>query len=178
MAEPVSIQTLLTYLTLISVPVGVLYHIMTLRNQSKTRKTQLFMEVYNKFNDTVEKTQENLEFNRLEFDGYDDFIEKYSWGINPRFWAKLYHTMMFYEGIGLLVKRGLIDIEMVEDFMSGVIMGFWGKYGPILKEFGARRNYPTFGEWTEYLYNQIRPIYERQHGIEGVRRYVPESVDP
>ena len=150
---------------------------MTLRNQSKTRKTQLFMEVYNKFNDTVEHTQENLAFSYLEFDGYDDFMEKYSRDVNPRMYARLYHTMMFYEGIGLLVKRGLIDVEMVEDFMSGVIMGFWGKYGPILKEIAVRMDYPTFGEYTEYLYKQIRPIYERQHGIEGVRRYVPESAD-
>ena len=129
----IDIQTVLTYLTLISVPVGVFYHIMTLRNQSKTRKTQLFMEVYNKFNDSVEKTQEFMAFNRLEFDGYEDFIQKYSWESNPRVRAQLYYMMMFYEGIGLLVKRGLIDIEMVEDFMSGVIMGFWGRYGPVLK---------------------------------------------
>ena len=135
------------------------------------------MDVYNKFNDTVEKTQETLALNRLEFDGYDYFIEKYSWESNPRVQARLYHSMMFYEGIGLLVKRGLIDIEMVEDFMSGVIMGFWGKYGPILKETAKRMDFPTYGEWTEYLYNQIRPIYERQHGIEAVKRYVPDAYD-
>jgi len=40
-AEPVSLQTLLTYLTLISVPVGVFYHVMTLRNTQRNRKLQL-----------------------------------------------------------------------------------------------------------------------------------------
>jgi len=175
MAEPVTLQTLLTYLTLISVPVGVVYHILTLRNQGKTRRTQLFMDVYTKFLGTVETTQENQRFNRLKFDGYNDFIEKYSWESHPWVRAKLYHTMMFYEGIGLLVKRGLIDVEMVDDFMSGVIMGFWGRYGPVLKGIARDMDYPTYGEWTEYLYNQIRPIYEKQHGIEGVRRYVPDA---
>jgi hypothetical protein len=173
----VDYQTLSIVLTGLGIMGAIIYYALTLRNTNKTRKTQLFMDVYTKFLGTVETTQENLEFNRLEFDGYDDFIEKYGLDVNPRVFAKLYHSMMFYEGIGLLVKRGLIDIEMVEDFMSGVIMGFWGKYGPILKEFGVQYNYPTYGEWTEYLYKQIRPIYERQHGIEGVRRYVPESTD-
>ena len=173
----VDYQTLSIVLTGLGIMGAIIYYTLTLRNTNKTRKTQLFMEVYNKFNDTVEHTQENLAFNRLEFDGFDDFMEKYGPDANPRVFAKLYHSMMFYEGIGLLVKRGLIDIEMVEDFMSGVIMGFWGKYGPILKESARRWNYPTYGEWAEYLYKQIRPIYERQHGIEGVRRYVPESVD-
>jgi len=38
MAEPVSLQTLLTYLTLISIPVGVIYYIMTLRNTRKNKQ--------------------------------------------------------------------------------------------------------------------------------------------
>ncbi len=51
----IDLQTILTYLTLISVPVGVIYHIMTLRNtrknqllQLETRQTQLYMQVLNK----------------------------------------------------------------------------------------------------------------------------------
>lgn len=169
------LQTLLTYLSLISVPVGIFYYMMTLRNQSRTRKTQLFMEIYNKFNDSTEKTQEFMELARWEFDGYDDFMERYGPEKNIRTWSNLYHTMMFYEGIGILVKRGLVDIEMVEDFMSGVVMAFWGRYGPILKEYGVRDGHPTFAEWTEYLYDQIRPIYEAQHGVEAVRRYVGDG---
>ena len=132
------LQTLLTYLSLVSIPVGIFYYMMTLRNQSKTRETQLFMEIYNKFNESVEKTQDWKELVTLEFDGYADFMERYGPGKNPRTWASLYYTMMFYEGMGILVKRGLIDIEMVEDFMSGVVMSFWGRYGPILKEHGQR----------------------------------------
>ena len=53
MAEPLTLQTLLTYLTLISVPVGVFYHIMTLNNTSKnqrqtldTRQTNILMNLY------------------------------------------------------------------------------------------------------------------------------------
>jgi len=41
MVEPVNLQTVLTYLTLISIPVGVIYHIMTLRNTRKTRELTL-----------------------------------------------------------------------------------------------------------------------------------------
>jgi len=41
MIEPVNLQTVLTYLTLISVSVGVFYHIMTLRNTRKNQQLQL-----------------------------------------------------------------------------------------------------------------------------------------
>jgi len=148
---------------------------MTLRNQSRTRKTQLFMDIYNKFNESVEVIQETLTIPTLEFDGYDDFIEKYGQENNPRAWAKLYYDMMFFEGLGILVKRGLIDIEMVEDFMSGVIVMYWGKLGPIHKEIRIHQHHPTWAEWTEYLYNQIKPIYERQHGVEAVKHYINDA---
>ena len=49
----IDLQTLLTYLTLISVPFGVFYHIMTLNNtrknqqmQLETRQAQLFFNLY------------------------------------------------------------------------------------------------------------------------------------
>ena len=41
MVEPVSLQTLLTYLTPISLTIGVIYHIMILRNTQKTREPSL-----------------------------------------------------------------------------------------------------------------------------------------
>ena len=46
MAEPITLQTLLTYLTLISVPVGVFYYITTLRNQNRARQAQLLMQMH------------------------------------------------------------------------------------------------------------------------------------
>ena len=49
----VDTQTVLTYLTLISVPVGVAYHILTLRNQSRTRQAQLFMQLFDRYRENV-----------------------------------------------------------------------------------------------------------------------------
>jgi hypothetical protein len=50
----IDIQTVLTYLTLISIPVGVFYHITTLRNAEKARSTQLATYVSNKLQDLRE----------------------------------------------------------------------------------------------------------------------------
>jgi hypothetical protein len=46
MIEQFSLQTLLTYLTLISVPIGVFYHIMMLRNSQKARQTEMLMRLH------------------------------------------------------------------------------------------------------------------------------------
>jgi hypothetical protein len=78
----VDVQTVLTYLTLISVPVGVAYHIMTLNNtrknqqqQLETRQATLFMQMYNRWDDTHRDSFNKIR--ELEFENFEDFIQKY-----------------------------------------------------------------------------------------------------
>jgi hypothetical protein len=136
MIEQFSLQTALTYLTLISVPIGVFYHIMTLRNN------------------------EPMEW---EFNDFEDFWEKYGRKNNPEAFSLRGSVGGYFEGMGVLVQRGLIDITIADDLISGVITSFWDKFGPIYLGMRKRLNYPQYGEWVEYLYNQIKPIVEEQH---------------
>jgi len=101
------LQTLLTYLTLISVPVGVFYHIMTLRNTRRnqevtleTRQTQLFMEIFKTY--ASKEFQRDLEQMRFvwEFDGYDDFFEKYGVENDPDAHAIWDQAVMGMRGLG------------------------------------------------------------------------------
>ena len=85
----VDIQTVLTYLTLISVPVGVFYHIMTLNNtrknqeltlkaqqqQLETRQAQIFMQLYNKWGDDLRESFNQI--TSMEYKDFADFKEKY-----------------------------------------------------------------------------------------------------
>jgi hypothetical protein len=159
MAEPVSIQTMLTYLTLISVPVGVFYHIMTLRNQSRTRQVQLFMQIYNRWTDPI--FQENfLEVTNRDWKDFDDYNKKYG-TIHEE--AKRRTIGQYFEGIGVLVYRNFIDVSLVDDMMSSFVFGFWEKYESIIKNNRERLNTPQILEWAEYLYIEVRKVAERQH---------------
>ena len=64
-----------------------------------------------------------------------------------------YHNLaQFFEGIGVLVKRQLIDIDLVEDLLSDRVLWWWEMYQPIC--IGARQvtNDPEMYENMEYLY--------------------------
>jgi hypothetical protein len=69
----------------------------------------------------------------------------------------------FFEGIGVLVKKGLIDIELVEDLFSRRIIWFWENH-MALRVDGIRRvdqyrrdmNDPTQYDSWEYLYNLMK----------------------
>jgi hypothetical protein len=71
--------------------------------------------------------------------------------------------MMFLEGIGILVNKGMISPSFIDDFISGMTIRVWKKYGEIIFHLRERYDAPQTYEWVEYLYNEIKPITEEQH---------------
>ena len=62
----------------------------------------------------------------------------------------------FFEGIGVLVQRGLIDIELVEDLLANRVIWFWELWRPIC--MGARQatSDPEMYDNMEYLYTAMK----------------------
>jgi hypothetical protein len=86
----VTIETLSIVFTGISISLAAFYYINTLRNtrknqelQLETRQTQLFMDIFKTW--ASKEFQRDLEQMRYtwEFDGFDDFFEKYGVENNP-----------------------------------------------------------------------------------------------
>ncbi|MFB0557761.1 MAG: hypothetical protein ACETVY_01470 [Candidatus Bathyarchaeia archaeon] len=92
---------------------------------------------------------------------YDDFIRKYGWKTNPKAWNSLGSVAAFFEGIGVLVHRNLIDVNLVSELMSRHIVGFWEKNKPISIEMRKRLE-PIVDVYLEYLYDRVRPIAEQR----------------
>jgi hypothetical protein len=58
---------------------------------------------------------------------------------------------MFFEGIGILLKRRFIDIERVDDMFTTPIKWTWEKMENIILEARKVENQPEILEWFEYL---------------------------
>ncbi|MFX0170255.1 MAG: hypothetical protein ACFE89_13015, partial [Candidatus Hodarchaeota archaeon] len=57
----------------------------------------------------------------------------------------------FFEALGMLLYRKLIDEQMVWDTFQ--IKHRWEKIAPVVKELRKELNEPRYIEWFEYLYN-------------------------
>ena len=159
MVEPVSFQTLLTYLTLISIPVGVFYHIMTLRNtrknqqlQLETRQASLIMGLINTLISSEFRKQWHLA-ESAEWTNHDDYHKKYIPGSEVLTAVTVMFT--FFDSVGTLVKKKLIDIDLVDGSLALSIVIMWRLYEPII--IGDRDYFqtPTMWEDFEYIYNEI-----------------------
>lgn len=175
MFEQITFQIIFQFLQTVGILVGVFYYIITIRtnqrNQELTRKAQettletrqaqLFMQIYNRFQDS-EFTRHFNKIQSWEWKDYDDYLEKYG-AENIEASTAWWSVGKVFEGIGVLVKRGLIDVAIVDDLMSGQILQYWEKVGPIIMEMRRRLNYPQAWEHVEFLYDQILPLVEEQH---------------
>jgi len=171
MAE-ITYQMVLSTIQTIALVVGIVYYITIMRNTQKTRaltlrsqeqaletrQTQLFMHIYSQWYSTDfwinwEKVME------IDFKDYDDANEK----LSPETRRSARSLFVFFEGIGVLVNRGLIEPSLIDDLMSAMVISFWEKWKVYYVEYRVRRNAPMVAEWIEYLYNIIKPIMEEQH---------------
>lgn len=141
-----SFEFLAIILTVLGLTASIIYYARVLGNQNKTRQTQLFIQLYNRLTDN-QFYEEYRKLREQEWTDLDDYIEKYGFG------PSLFD--IYLEGVGLLVKRGLIDIHLVDDLMSSLVIGYWRSHGEIMLGMRKRRNLPQIAEWTEYLYNEI-----------------------
>ena len=65
-----------------------------------------------------------------EWEDFEEWMNKYG-PENHEEYAKWYSVGSYLEGIGVLVKRNLIDIDLVDDLLEGVIIDYWNKNEPI-----------------------------------------------
>jgi hypothetical protein len=63
----------------------------------------------------------------------------------------VYAMATTWESIGILVHRGEMDIDLVDDFFSGPILLSWRKLERYFAEQRRETERETFGEWFQWL---------------------------
>nr|MDO8133744.1 hypothetical protein [Candidatus Njordarchaeum guaymaensis] len=130
--------------------VGVVYYVLDMRNQAKLRQTDMVMRLYDKFGSP--EFQKWLQYAvNLNTEDFADYVRKHE-EATPMF----YSMGAFFEGVGVLVKRKLISMDLVDDLFSTAIKQCWERMASVTKEARIRRKSSAIGEWFEYLYNELK----------------------
>jgi hypothetical protein len=73
----------------------------------------------------------------------------------------------FVEGIGVLVRENLVDIRLVAEFKSGLVLSYWERFGPMILDVRKKMNFPRFMVEAEYLARRVEE-YGEAHPELGV----------
>lgn len=164
----IEIQTISIVFASVGVMAAAIYYVVQIRHQTKIRQTDLLVRLAPWLNMTSSELQQAMvTIINLKFKDYTDFVKKYGPLASEKPEQTAIMTIQNYlETLGTLVKRRLVDVNLVYEFWGHNLMLYYEKMRPVAE--GAIKQYdqPWFGESqtgsnAEYLYNELKRIEQK-----------------
>ena len=161
MVDLVEIQAAYYMVAATGVLIAAVFYVINLREtrktqqqQLETRQAQLFTQLYSDY-----KKPENLRLigraMQMNWRDYDDFQKKYDDVEQMEDRIPYTSWSMYFQEIGVLLKEGFIDINLVAQFLPDSFRRYWEKFKPIILEHRVRNSYPQYFAGMEHLYNEF-----------------------
>jgi len=162
----ITYQMVLSTLQTIALIVGIAYYLFIMRNSQRnqelarkaqehtaeTRQAQLFMQMYNRFREDIQPTDLSIFTTKLS--GFDEFLEKNK--SDEEFRKAVNALFGFYEGLGVIVKKGYMDIELVALMWAGTTRMFYENIVEPIVEGGIKYyDYPRWQSETIYVCKEL-----------------------
>ena len=144
------LKTLLSLITTTFIVAGVVIGLLQLRHMHKQRARESALQMLHSF-----RTPEFLTAVDLVFALPEGLSKK---EIDERVGDRITSLLVLFgtfESLGVLVYRRDIDIRLVEDFFSGVLVLSGRKLMRYLEEMRALGGRETYYEWYQWLYEQV-----------------------
>jgi hypothetical protein len=120
-----------------------------IRNQARIRRTDLVTRLYSTW-DSLEFQESFHAIYWADFHDYDSLVES----LQGRRKIASY-VWYFYDQVGALLRRNLIDFDLVDDLLGNSATQLWAKIEPVFREARTRSEDPRLYEHFEYLYDQM-----------------------
>ena len=143
-------QQILSVVAPIAVTTGVIIALLQLRNQYRLRQIDTVMRLFLYFGGE----EYTRHFNRVtnwKYKTYKVYRKKRSDDDH----VSLLVVSAFFENLGLLYKRGLAPLDLIDDLASGAILLSWQRVGPIWVGLRAEYGQPQWAEWFEALHDAL-----------------------
>jgi hypothetical protein len=156
--------------TAVGVLVGVVYYLLEIRHQNRIRETDLEIRMNPIFNITATETQQAvLTVFGLEYTNYEDFVQKYGTILDNSPTTMSINTLgNYFEAVGYLLKRRLVDINYVWDCYGETGIQLWEKLKPIVEGSRKQFNMPRMWWPFEYFYNEMK---KREQKLQSAAKY-------
>ena len=162
MVDILLLQTISVLVASAGLLIAALYYIFQLRHlrrqreiEIETRQAQLFMQLYNHYQGEEVQRSENEVILQWKWKDLEDFWEKYGPETNMEAFTRWDAMETYFKGVGVLMRRKLIDPNLVYDLIGPAIIIHWEKFGPIIVDLRKRYWSHAF-EGYEQLYDEMK----------------------
>lgn len=166
----VTVSNISVLIAAASVLVASAFYAFQVRNQTRVRKADLVMRLYA----TFDSLQFQEAFHKFFWADVHDFDSLMAAADGQRHVGTYLFT--FYEEVGILLRHGLIDFDLVSALLGNSGRQLWEKIAPAIKEARVLSDDPQLYEHFEYLYDEmVRRSPQPPHPIELADRDTSEA---
>ena len=145
-----ALETLLNLITTLFIVAAGVFALLHLRHLQKQRAREAALQMLHSF-----QTPEFLTAVNIVFELPEGLSKK---EIDERLGDKITCLLVMFgtfESLGILVYRRDMDIRLVEDFLSGILILTARKLRNYLEEVRTLSNRQTYYEWCQWLFEQV-----------------------
>ena len=144
------LQTVSIAIASAGVLIAAIYYVFQIRHQTRLRQTDLVIRLYSTFSSKeFQDAWTRIErIESIEFKNYDEYVKKFGSG-------DYVQCATFFEGIGVLLQKRLIDINLVDTLFSVPLKLFYERMKPIIEANSEQFHRRVF-EHFEHLYNEMQ----------------------
>jgi hypothetical protein len=154
--------TLLDGAALLSALAGItaaIFVIIELRHMDKHKDLEISMKLF----EWAETEKLRKAFRWIERDFQFESLEKYKAEVEENFEVSdyPYRIEAFFEEVGFLVDKKLVDLDVIVDRLGSHIISNWMKLQPWIIAIRKERTDKTFGEHFEQLFKKTRAYMQK-----------------
>ncbi|MFH1180279.1 MAG: hypothetical protein V1710_07960 [Candidatus Bathyarchaeota archaeon] len=185
MVELGTLQAVSYIMGSLGVFVAAVYYILNIQNNRRnqelmlkaqqqtleTRQAQMFMNIYDKYSSAqFLKAYEKVVY--TPWSTWEEFSKLWE---DPEFNEAAILIATTYEGMGVLIKEGLLDIRLVALLMCGRVRQYGEKIMPILNDGRRAMGYRRWLSEVEYLYHELISYVGEHPELDTLFERVPHA---
>ncbi len=149
------LQTLSLVLTGIGLIIALTYYALTLRNTNRTRQADMLMRLHSEWGNKYHQDAAWTVLS-LDFGDYSEFESKYGPVTEGKeVHMELYRVGWFFNGLGVLLHKGLADIDLIVELFGYMVIWQWEIIEPVITAGRELYGQPKTLEWYEYLHKEL-----------------------
>ncbi len=154
MSLVLDVPTISVLIASASVVAGAIYYMLETKHQRMERQTEVIIRLSPWFNTNAKEIQDAIsQVCAAEYSDYKDYMEKYA---ETPTYASFKMLGNFFEGIGLLVYRKLVEASIVYDFWGDIAASVWSENESLVFEMRKESDSPYMFKYWEYLAKEMR----------------------
>jgi hypothetical protein len=130
----------------IALIVGIGVGLFQLRDLSRQRQEEMVVRAYTPWFDAA-LTLGYWRVHRWNFDSFEAFDAAAT--LEDR--TSFDQVATFFEMMGVLYKRGVASLDLLDDLFAGTVLITWNKIAPLVRGYRVRESVPDYGQWFEHL---------------------------